>query len=100
MNKITWLVFVFNKLGLMSLVDVTDVVPAQLNTYLSFKRFQSDFFRCFCVMTTHLVWRIYVSAICVDVITFSIRTVDIPFRRVETSKPNVWMDAMLYKITI
>ena len=80
--------------------DITDVAHAQLDTYLSTKRFQTNFFRCFCVMTTHIFWRPHFSAICIDFITISITMVDIPFRRVETSKSKVWMDAVLYKNTI
>ena len=59
-------------LCLTSSRDVTNAASAQLNTYLSTKRFQSDFFRrCFCIMTTHCVWRPHFSAICVDFINIS-----------------------------
>ena len=92
-------IFVFNKLGVMSL---TSRLRSWTPGYLLRDSSLTFFRRCFCVMTTHLMWRPHFSAtcICVDFISISIRTVDISFRRVETSKPKVWMDAVLYKITI
>ena len=82
--------------------DVTDITRMCSWTliYLIGASMQSEFFRRFFSLTTHNLWRPHFSAICVDFINISIRTVDISFRRVETSNPKVWMDTMLYKITI
>ena len=88
-------IFVFNQLGLMSLL-----LHMHSWTPIYLLRESSLIFLEVCLMTTHILWRPHFSAICVDFIKISIRTVDISFRTVDTCNPKVCMDAMLYKIMI